>query len=178
LYKLSDDQAKERDDAVAYINLLASFHRAGHDLMHLDSTELASLRNIASTGCERPAFWAQNILCFGYKECDTPCTGEGATQKMLQLPKPTVPTTAPSPLAVYPNPAIAYVTLAYKLADAPKDVVLVLRGVDGRELKRMPLSTQQGQQLLDTRSYAPGTYSVELLNDGGRIATERLVLKP
>jgi hypothetical protein len=36
----------------------------------------------------------------------------------------------------------------------------------------------QGQQLLDTRSYAPGTYSVELLNDGGRIATERLVLKP
>lgn len=178
LYKLSDDQAKERDDAVAYINLLASFHRAGHDLMHLDSTELASLRNIAAAGCERPAFWAQNILCFGYKECDTPCTGEGATQKMLQLPKPTVPTTAPSPLAVYPNPAIAYVTLAYKLADAPKDAVLVLRGVDGRELKRVPLSTQQGQQLLDTRSYAPGTYSVELLNDGGRIATERLVLKP
>jgi hypothetical protein len=40
------------------------------------------------------------------------------------------------------------------------------------------ISAQQGQQLLDTRSYAPGTYSVELLNDGGRIATERLVLKP
>ena len=178
LYKLSDDQAKERDDAVAYIDLLASFHRAGHDLMHLDSTELASLRIIAAAGCERPALWAQNILCFGYGECYAPCTGEGATQKMLQLPKPTVPTTVPSPLAVYPNPAIAYVTLAYKLADAPKDAVLVLRGVDGRELKRMPLSTQQGQQLLDTRSYAPGTYSVELLNDGGRIATERLVLKP
>jgi hypothetical protein len=50
--------------------------------------------------------------------------------------------------------------------------------VDGRELKRMPLSVQQGQQLLDTRGYAAGTYSVELLNDGGRIATERLVLKP
>jgi hypothetical protein len=70
------------------------------------------------------------------------------------------------------------VTLAYKLTDLPKEAVLVLRGIDGRELKRMPLSVQQGQQLLDTRSYAPGTYNVELLNDGGRIATERLVLKP
>lgn len=28
------------------------------------------------------------------------------------------------------------------------------------------------------RSYTPGTYSVELLNKGERIATERLVLKP
>lgn len=178
LYKLSDDQTKERDDAVAYISLLTSFQGAGHDLMHLNSTELASLRNIAAAGCERPALWAQNILCFGYGECYALCTGEGATQKMLQLPKPAAPTATPSPLTIYPNPASSYVTLAYKLADAPKDAVLVLRGVDGRELKRMPLSAQQGQQLLDTRSYAPSTYSVELLNNGGRIATERLVLKP
>ena len=177
-YKLSDEQAKERDDAVDYITLLASFHSAGHDLMHLDATELASLRNIAAAGCERPALWAQNILCFGYGECYTPCTGAGATQKMLQLPKPAATTAEPGPLAVYPNPAASYVTLAYKLANAPKDAVLVLRGVDGRELKRMPLAAQKGQQLLDTRSYAPGTYSVELLNKGGRIATERLVLKP
>ncbi len=178
IYKLSDEQVKERDDAVAYFTVLATAHGAGHDLMHLDGTELASLRNIAAAGCERPALWAQNILCFGYGECYTPCTGEGASQKMLQLPKPVVPPAAPSPLSVYPNPATSYVTLAYKLADLPKEAVLVLWGIDGRELKRMPLSAQQGQQLLDTRSYAPGTYSVELLNDGGRIATERLVLKP
>jgi hypothetical protein len=178
LYKLSDDQTKERDDAVAYITVLATAHGAGHNLMHLDGTELASLRTIAAAGCERPAAWAQNILCFGYGECYTPCTGEGATQKMLQLPKPAAPPAAPSLLTIYPNPASSYVTLAYKLTDLPKVAVLVLRGVDGRELKRMPLSAQQGQQLLDTRSYPPGTYSVELLNDGGRIATERLVLKP
>ena len=177
-YKLSVDQAKERDDAVAYITMLATAHGAGHDLMHLDEAELTSLRKIAAVGCERPAMWAQNILCFGYGECYTPCTGEGATQKMLQLPKPPALTAAPSPLTVYPNPASSYVTLAYKLADAPKDAVLVLRGVDGRELKRMPLAAQNGQQLLDTRSYTPGTYSVELLNKGGRIATERLVLRP
>lgn len=177
-YKLSDDQAKERDDAVTYITVLANAHGAGHDLMRLDGMELAALRNIAAAGCERPALWAQNILCFGYGECYTPCTGEGAAQKMLQLPRPAAPTAEPSPLAVYPNPATSYVTLAYTLADAPEDAVLVLRGVDGRELKRMPLNAQKGQQLLDTRSYPPGTYSVELLNNGGRIATERLVLKP
>jgi hypothetical protein len=178
IYKLSDEQVKERDDAVAYITVLATAHGAGHDLMHLDGTELASLRTIAAAGCERPALWAQNILCFGYGECYTPCTGEGASQKMLQLPKPAAPPAAPSPLTIYPNPASSYVTMAYKLTDLPKEAVLVLRGIDGRELKRMPLSAQEGQQLLDTRSYAPGTYNVELLNDGGRIATERLVLKP
>lgn len=177
-YKLSDEQRKERDNAVAYITVLATAHGAGHDLMHLDGTELANLRNIAATGCERPALWAQNILCFGYGECYSPCTGEGASQKMLRLPMPSAPTATPSPLAIYPNPATSYVTLDYQLADEQKNAVLVLRGVDGQEVKRMPLSAQQGQQLLDTRSYAPGTYSVELLNNGERIATERLVLKP
>ncbi len=177
-YKLSDEQRNERDHAVAYITVLATAHGAGHDLMHLGGTELASLRNIAAAGCERPALWAQNILCFGYRECYSPCTGEGASQKMLQLPRYLPSPAAPSPLSVYPNPATSYVTLAYKLADAPKDAVLVLRGVDGRELKRIPLSAQQGQQILDTRGYAPGTYSVELLNEGGRLAAERLVLKP
>lgn len=177
-YKLNNAQLRERDDAVAYITILATAHGAGQDVMHLDGTELSSLRNIAAAGCERPALWAQNILCFGYGECYSPCTGDGATQKMLQLPKPAAPTTMPNPLSIYPNPAFSYVTLAYKLTDPAKDAALVLRGVDGRELKRMPLSVQQGQQLLDTRGYAAGTYSVELLNDGGRIATERLVLKP
>lgn len=177
-YKLSDAQFKEREDALAYIDFLATAHGAGHDLMHLDGTELAALRNIAAEGCERPALWAQNILCFGYGECYAPCTGKGASQKMLRLPTPAAPPAAPNPLALYPNPATSYVTLAYTLADAPKDAILVLRGVDGRELRRMPLAAQQGQELLDTRGYAPGTYSVELLNDGVRIATERLVLKP
>lgn len=177
-FKLSDEQRKEREDAVAYITVLATAHGTGHDLMHLDGTALAALRNIAAMGCERPALWAQNILCFGYGECYAPCTGEGASQKALQLPRSVPPTAAPSPLSIYPNPATSYVTLSYKLADAPQVAVLLLRGVDGRELRRMPLSAQRGQQLLDTRSYAPGTYSVELLNNGERIATERLVLKP
>lgn len=48
----------------------------------------------------------------------------------------------------------------------------------GHEVRRMPLSAHQGQELLDTRDYARGAYSVELMNDGARIATERLVLKP
>lgn len=177
-YKLNEEQRKERDNAVSYVNLLASANGAGHDLMHLDNSELSSLRKIAVAGCNRPALWAQNILCFGYGECYAPCTGEGAAQKMLQLPKSAAPKAEPRSLVVYPNPADSYITLAYKLTDQPKDALLLLRGVDGRELYRISLAAQQGQQLMDTRGYAPGTYSVELLNNGGRIATERFVLKP
>ncbi|MBS1568634.1 MAG: hypothetical protein JST45_04250 [Bacteroidetes bacterium] len=178
LYKLTTEQVKERNDAVSYITLLASANEAGHDLMHLDSAEVTALRNLAAEGCERPALWAQNILCFGYGECYSPCTGEGATQKSLRLPQSIPPHATPRFLSIYPNPATSYATLAYNLADAPKDAILVLRDLNGRELQRMPLSGKQGQQLLDTRSFVPGTYSVELLNDGVRIAAERLVLKP
>ncbi len=177
-YKLNDTQIQERDHAHLYIDLLANASTAGHDLLQLEPAELTVLREVAAFGCDRPALWAQNLLCFGYAECYSPCTGKGAAQKALKRPRPVPVKEEPSPLTVYPNPATTYVTFAYTLSEEAKDAVLVLRSMEGREVKRMPLTAKVGQQLLDTRTLAPGTYSVELLNDGTRLATERLVIKP
>ncbi len=177
-YKLSDPQIKERDHALMYIDLLANASTAGHDLLKLEPSELTVLREVAAFGCDRPALWAQNLLCFGYAECYSPCTGKGAAQKALKRPRAVPVKEEPSPLTVYPNPATSYVTFAYTLQKEAKDAVLVLRSMEGREVKRMPLAAKVGQQLLDTRTLAPGTYSVELLNGGTRLTTERLVVKP
>lgn len=177
-YKLDDAQIQERDHTLMYIDILADASAAGHDLLQLEPAVLTAIREVAAFGCDRPALWAQNLLCFGYGECYSPCTGKGAAQKALKRPRPVPVKEEPSPLTVYPNPATTYVTFAYTLPEEAKDAVLVLRSMEGREVKRMPLTAKVGQQLLDTRTLAPGTYSVELLNDGTRLATERLVIKP
>ena len=49
---------------------------------------------------------------------------------------------------------------------------------EGSELKRYMLSAPVGQSFIDTREFAPGTYTVDLVNGGDRISTKRLVLKP
>jgi len=177
-YKLNDEQVKEREHTLMYIGILTNVHAAGRDLLKLEPAELTALREVAAFGCDRPALWAQNLLCFGYKECHAPCTGPGGVQKAYKRPRAVPEKEPPSPLSIYPNPASSYVTFAYTLNKEAKDAVLVLRSMEGREVKRMPLTARQGQQLLDSRDFAPGTYSVELLNDGMRLATERLVLKP
>ncbi|MBL7985808.1 MAG: T9SS type A sorting domain-containing protein, partial [Flavobacteriales bacterium] len=175
--RMSGYQLAERDNGLAFVTALSDAHGAGHDVLHLSAAEQAVFRSIASRGCDRPAQWAQNILCYGYGECTAPCTGGAATQRSMVAPH-LVPVAPPPPMSIYPNPATVFVTLAYDLDSPVKDAVLVLRSLEGAELKRIPVYTVKGQYPLDTRSYAPGTYTVDLLNAGNRIATERFVLKP
>ncbi len=164
------------DQAMRKLALQAA-HAAGHDLMHLTVAEHATFDSIARRGCDRPCTWAQNLLCYGYQQCIPPCTGGNATQRALHPmdPAPDVPI---DPLTVFPNPARSYTTLAYTITEALDGAWLIVRQVDGREVKRMVVNQPQGQALLDTRDFVPGTYSVELVNAGARLATERLVLKP
>lgn len=47
-----------------------------------------------------------------------------------------------------------------------------------KHLDRMLVTTAQVQLVWDTRSMAQGLYSVELMNNGERLQTERLVVNP
>jgi Pregnancy-associated plasma protein-A len=175
--RLTGYQLAERDNGLAFVAALSAAHSAGHDVLHLTTAEKAAFRSVAAVGCDRPAQWAQNILCYGYGECTGPCTGGAATQRS-HIAARKEPAAPPVPLVIYPNPAQSFATLAYELTTVAKDAVLVLRSVEGAELQRIPVFTTKGQYLLDTRAYAPGTYTVDLVNGGDRITTQRFVLKP
>ncbi len=128
---------------------------------------------------DRPAEWAQNILCFGYGECRPAPSGGDDVGGLKSLHKPFInsSTTIPS-LSVFPNPATAFATFAYTLPQVPKDAWLAVRDIASRELARIPVAQADGQAVWDTRAVAPGTYTVELMNHGASLSTAKLVVKP
>ena len=55
---------------------------------------------------------------------------------------------------------------------------MILRDISGREVKRIWVSTNQGELLWDVRDALPGDYTVEVLNGGELLVTEKLIVQP
>ena len=81
---------------------------------------------------------------------------------------------------IQPNPAESYTTITYALPVQAwgERASIVVRDMMGKEQRRFVLAAAEGQVLWDTRGTAPGTYTVELVQSGARLATERVVVKP
>lgn len=60
----------------------------------------------------------------------------------------------------------------------PKNAMVVVRDAQGRIMHQDLVKTAEMQLVWDTRTLAPGLYSVELLEDGKRLQTERLIVQP
>ena len=128
---------------------------------------------------DRPAEWAQNILCFGYGECRPAPSGGDDKGGLKAMRKPVGASQANTPaLSIFPNPATVFATFAYTLPRTPGAAWLAVRDITGRELARIPVAQAEGQAVWDTRTVAPGTYTVELMNDGASLGTAKLVVNP
>ncbi len=76
-----------------------------------------------------------------------------------------------------PNPATTWVQVSYDLHVLPTDAALEVRDLTGRTLLRKPLQQAADVVLLDTRSFASGTYLVELTTQGRSLgANQKLVV--
>lgn len=129
---------------------------------------------------DRPAAWAQNLLCFGYGRCRPPLTG-GRTGEQRRF----TATTQGQPeklvqqrLWAQPNPATQYTEIHYRLGHAPVDAWIFVRDILGQEQQRFKLPVSHGQVLWDTRQIPPGTYTAELMDAGARIFTDRIIVRP
>ena len=56
--------------------------------------------------------------------------------------------------------------------------MVVVRDAQGRILHQELVNGAEVQLVWDTRQVAQGLYSVELLEDGKRLQTERLIVQP
>jgi len=84
----------------------------------------------------------------------------------------------PASISVYPNPASAFATVEHHVSTPLKNGYLSFRDLTGREIHRRVLNSSLGQVLWDTRSLAPGVYSVELYNGTELLGSQRIVIKP
>ncbi len=178
-FKLKEKEVSEKDRTKQFIGIVQGYRNGGRSEAELNEGELNALRALAADAYDRPAEWAQNILCFGYGECRPAPSGGDDKGGLKAMRKPVGASQANTPaLSIFPNPATVFATFAYTLPRTPGAAWLAVRDITGRELARIPVAQAEGQAVWDTRTVAPGTYTVELLNDGASLATIKLVVKP
>jgi photosystem II stability/assembly factor-like uncharacterized protein len=170
----------EQQRMLNMITFIQDVYATGRDETALTTAEISTLESIVNGEYDRPAAWAQNLLCFGYGHCRTPLTGGDGSGAKRALSVAEVSSQQGTGIALWaqPNPAGDYTTLFYKMTKRPLKGVLVVLDILGREQARFNLPNEEGQVLWDTRSVQPGSYSVELTADGERLKSEQVIVKP
>ncbi|MBK8582731.1 MAG: hypothetical protein IPL86_13175 [Flavobacteriales bacterium] len=84
-HELRDKQEGERYRMLAVIDFFAPIYAAGRSSGQLTVSEQDQLVAIINDQRDRPATWAQNILCFHYNKCRAPLSGgDGGTPEIAQ----------------------------------------------------------------------------------------------
>ena len=177
--KLKEKQLEEKDRMLQLIDFFQDMDAAGKSAAKLDHDDISRLESIIDEQYDRPATWAQNLLCFHYKHCRPPLTGgEGRAEPRMvhALTADQAAKTLPA-LLIRPNPANTWVVFEYRIIEVVDRAYIRVVGVDGRELTRIPITAPEGQPIYDTRQVAKGVYTVELVNEGRTVETDKLVVE-
>ncbi len=177
-HELRDKQESERWRMLAVIDFLEGIHLDGRNTAQLTGVEQTELQTIIAEQRDRAATWAQNILCFHYDKCRAPLTGgEGGTPKARNVISTEIGSPMLASLHIYPNPASNYVVFEVDLASEPKGAAIRIQDIAGRVLKQLIVTSKEQQVVLDSREFAPGSYSVLLSNTGTTLQTKNLIIR-
>lgn len=170
----------ERQRMLDLISFVQGVRSNQRNLAQLTPAEVSTLIGIVDDQYDRPATWAQNMLCFHYGHCRTPQTGG---EDKSHRPVPYIPRAAGSikaepTLTAFPNPGNNYMAFEVGLLTEPRNAMLVIRDIAGREVHRLQLRQQQGQLIRDARNAPPGSYTATLFNNGAQLKSEKFVLRP
>ncbi|MBL0129661.1 MAG: T9SS type A sorting domain-containing protein [Flavobacteriales bacterium] len=144
----------------------------------MSEAEQDQLELIIADAYDRPATWAQNLLCFHYDRCRAPLTGgDDEGPKSLQASNAPQTMTTTRIMQVVPNPATAWAACTYDLGAEPDGAFIIVKDAMGRTVQTTKVGAAKGQIVLDTRSFANGLYTVELLNAGRTLQVEKLMVE-
>ncbi|MBK9274655.1 MAG: T9SS type A sorting domain-containing protein [Flavobacteriales bacterium] len=148
-------------------------------MAQLTTAEQDQLEALIDGAHDRPATWAQNLLCFGYGLCRAPLTGGDPNRApMIQHLHPPAPNERSAWLKIQPNPASTWVVVNYGAEPQPANASISIRDLMGREVHRAAISAATGQLLWDTRQVPAGSYAVVLLGAASGPVTQQLIVQP
>lgn len=175
---LKGDEMGERGRMLALIDLMETVAMDNRAEDELNVAEQDALEAQMSPYADRPAVWAQNLLCFHYGRCTSPVTGgENEPKSAREIREPFLAAEQPV-LVVRPNPATTWATFDYTLPMEPSDAWISITDAQGRTVERMQVKQTSAQLVWDTRSVAPGAYQVQLIAGQQRLRTEKLIVQP
>ncbi len=171
-------QLDERARMLKYIRVLGDAAGVGRNEYQLLQPELDSLVTVVGLHYDRPAVWADNLLCKAYGQCRAPYTGPVGAPKSLPYRDLTRPEEAlsNSTFRLQPNPTRDDVVFFYDLEGASSGTI-VIRDPAGKVLSSMLLSVGTEQANWNSVGLSPGLYLVEYHKEGTLISTERLIVQ-
>jgi len=166
----------ERQRMLDMIAFVATVSGDGRGEDELTTAEQDALEALVDGQQDRPATWAQNILCFHYNRCVAPWTGDDGEPKSLPRVKPAA---APnSALSLQPNPTSNWAVAKMRLSSEDATATLRVLDVTGKQVASYRLNGREPQLVLDTRLLGPGAYLVELMSGAEKLASEKLIVQP
>ncbi|MCO5258936.1 MAG: T9SS type A sorting domain-containing protein [Crocinitomicaceae bacterium] len=164
------------DHYSAYINFRKNLNN--RQLNQLDSTEIVYLENLAVSDNKRVAGYCKNILCFFYDICY-----EWSENNMMK--KSTTNETLPDKtlnelfynIIIYPNPSTTYTSIQWEIYDKLIDAHYRVVDLNGREHLNGVLSSNKGEQVLDTRKLGQGVYIIGIYNNNQLKISRKLIVE-
>src|SRR5690554_6597818 len=157
---------------------------AGISYMQLNKPQLAQLRSIATTtNTNRSAAYAQNILCFGYGECDWEQTEPQARLKS-SYPKrtydfKTIPFIATRAthgnVSINPNPTSGKISVLISGRDNYEQLQFRIKNMRGQAVFKKPITSANSQYNLEM--LGKGVFVYEIIHKRERIAVGKLVIQ-
>jgi hypothetical protein len=180
-YRLSSEQLSELTNSEDLVNFFETLNGAGRNTAQLNSTEVNTLRGIATKkNGGVAAKRAESILCFFYSFC---LDDNGAPKSQtVKSKKPLLNLEEAKrnaiQIAVSPNPANFIVEFEYDLLLPAQANVLRIYDVQGKPIQSVSLGQEpRGIRALDTREWPNGFYVYEFLQDGEQVNSGKLVIQ-
>ena len=80
-------------------------------------------------------------------------------------------------IAIYPNPANDFVTIAYQITDLVNGLQLIVCDALGKVVYTKELTNQSDQLLLVVKGYVKGNYVAAIFNAGKTIKSSKFVIE-
>jgi subtilisin family serine protease len=182
-FSLSIEQSAAHQKFETLFNILVDMKVNFNSIQNLDSTQIADLLDVYDN--ERiPGIYARNILvAAGYLSYNEPYQFPNNLKRMDVKPEHEIIISGETAsLKIFPNPASSYTIVEYSLgkdenldSNTPQ-VTFNIKDVRGITLKRLESVHQKDQLVLDVRDLTPGLFFLDMLLNGKRITTAKLIV--
>ena len=144
----------------------------------LSETELAEIVYLAENGYGSAKTSAQGILEFAYDYdfCNCPDLPENIELKSSSIDMVDLAKAKGLDITAEPNPVSAWTAFDYTLPLTETEGIIEITDNSGRVVQQINITQQQGQYVLDTRSYKAGIYYYTL-TCGDLQRTGKLIVK-
>jgi len=160
LYDLSDEKLQAYNDYKQLKQLEIDLAQQGRTIFDLSASELASVVNLAEYGSGSAKTSARGMLefAYAYDYCNCPNLPENIQLKSATIDMGDLAKAKGLVVSAEPNPAYTWVAFDYTLPLLETEGTIEINDNLGRTIETFILAQQQGQYVLDTRSYKAGVY--------------------